>query len=588
VLRLFSTLATIWRLARPYFFSEDRWAGRILLGTVIALELISVGIDVMFNQWNNRFYNALQERNWDTFVYELGFFCVLATIYIVLAVYQLYLNQWLQIRWRRWMTRQYLDHWLVGSNHYRMQLLGDAADNPDQRIAEDIKQFIDGGATGIGLLPIGLGLLNSVVTLGSFVVILWRLSETAPLHLFGVEWAIPGYLVWGALLYAILGTTLTHLIGWPLITLNFRQQQFEADFRFNLVRVRENSEQIALLGGDVTERERLLGRFGYVVSNWLAIMQRTKRLTFLTAGYAQASKVFPFILAGPAYFAGAFQLGGLIQTATAFTSVHDALSFFVTVYRRLAEWQAVVARLEGFNVAVERARAAATAKPSIEVSARAARRAVEIHDLMVRLPQGTPLVTANDLTIAAGERVLVTGPSGAGKSTLFRAVAGAWPFGSGSIIVPKGAKVMALPQRPYFPIGTLAAAVTYPAEPGTFSAAALAEAIAAVGLPALAARLDEEAHWNRMLSLGEQQRLGMARAMLHAPDYLLLDEATASLDEPSEAALYRLLERRLDGTTIVSIGHRSTLAVFHRRGLTLVRDGDRFLMREAAPAPAAE
>jgi putative ATP-binding cassette transporter len=588
VLRLFSTLATIWRLARPYFFSEDRWAGRILLGTVIALELVSVGIDVMFNQWNNRFYNALQERNWDTFVYELGFFCVLATISIVLAVYQIYLNQWLQIRWRRWMTRYYLDHWLAGSNHYRMQLLGDAADNPDQRIAEDIKQFIDGGATGIGLLPIGLGLLNAAVTLGSFVVILWRLSETAPLHLFGVEWAIPGYLVWGALLYAILGTTLTHLIGWPLISLNFRQQQFEADFRFNLVRVRENSEQIALLGGDEAERERLLGRFGYVVTNWLAIMLRTKRLTFLTAGYAQASKVFPFILASPAYFSGSFQLGGLIQTATAFGSVHDALSFFVTAYRRLAEWQAVVARLEGFNVAVERAQAAATAKPVIELSAREGQHAVAIHDLVVRLPQGTPLVAVNDLTIEAGERVLVTGPSGAGKSTLFRAVAGAWPFGTGSINVPKGAKVMALPQRPYFPIGTLAAAVTYPAEPGTFSAAALAEAIAAVGLPSLAGRLDEEAHWNRMLSLGEQQRLGMARAMLHAPDYLLLDEATASLDEPSEAALYRLLERRLDGTTIVSIGHRSTLAAFHRRGLTLVRDGDRFRLREAALAPAAE
>ena len=580
--RLLSTLAIIWRLARPYFFSEDRWAGRVLLGTVIAIELSVVAINVMLNQWNNRFYNALQERNWDAFIYELGFFCVLAAIYIVLAVYQLYLNQWLQIRWRRWMTRHYLDHWLAGANHYRMQLLGDAADNPDQRIAEDINMFID------RTLAISVGLLSAIVTLVSFVVILWTLSAAAPLHLFGASFTIPGYLVWAALLYAAVGTTLTHLIGWPLVSLNFRQQRFEADFRFNLVRVRENSEQIALLGGETAERERLLDRFGYVVGNFLLIMQRTKKLTFLTSGYTQISIVFPFIVISPAYFAGAVQLGGLMQTASAFTSVQSALSFFVNAYRSLAEWRAVVARLDGFNIAAERARAAATAPQAIAVSTREGRDRVEIDDLLVRLPQGTPLVAADDIAIAAGERVLLTGPSGSGKSTLFRAIAGTWPFGAGTIRVPKGAKLMALPQRPYFPIGTLTAAVTYPAEPGTFGAEALSEVITAVGLPALAGRITEEAHWNRMLSLGEQQRLGIARAILQAPDYLFLDEATASLDEPAEAALYRLLNARLKRTTIVSIGHRSTLAAFHRRGLVLKRDGELNRLREAALAPAAE
>jgi putative ATP-binding cassette transporter len=498
----------------------------------------------------------------------------------VLAVYKLYLNQWLQIRWRRWMTRQYLDRWLANANHYRMQLLGDAADNPDQRISEDINLFID------RTLTLTVGLLSAIVTLFSFIVILWTLSAAAPLLLFGTSFVIPGYLVWAALLYAMVGTALTHLIGWPLVGLNFRQQRFEADFRFNLVRVRENSEQIALLRGESDEREQLLNRFGRVVGNFMQIMLRTKKLTFLTASYTQVATIFPFIVISPAYFAGTIQLGGLMQTASAFTSVQTALSFFVDAYRQLAEWRAVIARLDGFNIAVESAQAAAIAKPGIEVAPHTGKDAIRIDDLVVRLPQGGTLVAADDLVIAAGERVLVTGSSGAGKSTLFRAIAGTWPFGAGTIHVPKGAKVMTLPQRPYFSIGTLAAAVTYPAEPGTFSTEVLAEVITAVGLPALAGRLTEEAHWNRMLSLGEQQRLGIARAILQAPDYLFLDEATASLDESAEAAIYRLLDERLQHTTIVSIGHRSTLSAFHGRGIALVRDGDFHRMREAGLAPA--
>ena len=298
-----ATLATIWRLAVPYFrSSEDRVAGRILLGAVVAIELAVVAVTVLINQWNARYNNALQDRNWDAFVTQLLVFCVLAGSLVVLRVYQLYLNQWLQIRWRRFMTTRYLGDWLQDGTHYRMQLLGDAADNPDQRIAEDVKQFIDGGSNGVGVLPIGLGLLNAVVSLASFVVILWGLSEAAPLTLSG--WTIPGYLVWAALIYAIAGTLFTHLIGRPLTALNFLQQRYEADFRFHLVRTRENSEQIALLHGENAERERLLGRFAAVVGNWMRIMTRTKQLTFLTASYNQASVVFPVILVSPAYFAG--------------------------------------------------------------------------------------------------------------------------------------------------------------------------------------------------------------------------------------------------------------------------------------------
>ncbi len=578
--RHFATLATIWRIASPYFRSEDKWPGRILLAAVVAIELSIVGLNVLLNSWNNSFYNALQDKNWNAFVYQLGYFCVLATVFILLAVYQLYLNQWLQIRWRRWLTRTYLDHWLEGSNHYRMQLLGDAADNPDQRIAEDIKAFIDGG-----ILPIGLSLLNAIVTLGSFAVILWDLSAAAPLHAFGVTFDIPGYLLWAALIYAIVGTALTHLIGRALIALNFQQQRYEADFRFNLVRVRENSEQIALLDGEHAERDRLLIRFGNVVSNWMAIMSRQKKLTFLTAGYRQAAVVFPYVMVSPAYFAGVVQLGGLMQTANAFGQVQDALSVFVNVYRQLAEWRAVIERLSGFDESVAAARAVASTPPVITI-APADASTVSFRNLAVRLPNGAALVNANDLSIKFGERVLVSGPSGAGKSTLFRALGGIWPFGDGEIIVPKNARMMILPQRPYFPIAPLAAAVAYPSEPGSGDTGRIADIIAAVGLPALASRVEEEAHWNRMLSLGEQQRLGIARALIYSPDYLFLDEATASLDEPAEAALYHLLERRLANATIVSIGHRATLAAFHRRRLAFMREDGHSVVREASLAQA--
>jgi putative ATP-binding cassette transporter len=573
-----STLATVWRIAAPYFNSEDKWAGRGLLAAVIAIELALVGNDVLLNLWRARFYNALQDKNWDNFVSEMLVFCVLATILVALQVYQLYLNQWLQIRWRSWMTKKYLGDWMHDANHYRMQLQGDAADNPDQRMSDDVKLFVS------QTLTLGVGLLSSIVSLASFVVILWGLSAAAPLVLYGIDFTIPGYLVLAALIYAIFGTALTQWIGSPLVTLDFNQQRLEADFRFNLVRVRENSEQIALLKGEPAERERLSERFSRVITNWYGIMSRTKRLTAFTQSYAQAAVVIPFALVSPAYFANKIQLGALTQTAEAFGKVQDALSFFVSAYRTMAEWRAVVARLDGFERAIASAATLPTEPGSIDM-AKTATADISLQQLLVNLPNGKPLVSADGFSLRAGERTLLTGPSGSGKSTLFRAVAGIWPFGDGAINVPANASLMMLPQRPYFPIGSLHAAIVYPGETESFNPAQMRDVLAMVGLPQLGPRLDEEAHWNRMLSLGEQQRLGLARALLHRPDYLFLDEATASLDEPSEAALYGLLAEKLPDTTIVSIGHRSTLDAFHQRNISMVRDGDRFTLKDGKLAP---
>ncbi len=577
-----ATLAIVWRIAAPYFRSEDKIAGRTLLVAVIAIELSLVAIDVLVNQWYNRFYNDLQERNWNGFVTEIGIFIALATTSVVLSIYQLYLNQWLQIRWRNWMTRRYLGRWLHEANHYRMQLRGDAADNPDQRIAEDVRMFVE------QTLGITIGLLSSIVSLASFVVILWGLSAAAPLTILGRDFTIPGYLVWGALIYAIFGTALTHWIGSPLVNLSFEQQRFEADFRFSLVRVRENSEQVALLRGEDAERERLSDRFGRVVHNWYQIMSRTKRLTAFTASYTQAAVVFPFILTAPAYFADKIQLGGMLQTASAFGSVQKALSFFVSAYRTLADWRSVVARLDGFEMSLDSASTLSASAPAINIVEAAGSDAIDIAHLLVKLPNGTPQVSTDGFSIRANERTLVTGPSVAGKSTLFRAIAGIWPFGSGSIAIPPHATLMMLPQRPYFPIGSLKAAILYPAAADAFDAERVGDALTAVGLARLTPRLDEEAHWNRILSLGEQQRLGLARAVLHAPQFLFLDEATASLDEPSEAELYRLLREKLPETTIVSIGHRSTLDALHERRVALVQGGDQFTLQDRGEAPAQD
>ena len=582
-------LKDAWNLSRPYFRSEERWSARALLVSIIALNLLLVGITVVLNFWNGAFFDALQHKDWQAFFGLLFLyhrspqgsimpgFCALAALYIVVAAYSTYLNQWLQIRWRRWLTTRYLNGWLADRAYYRISLTAadaEGTDNPDQRIADDLNTFA--GNT----LSLGLNLLSNVVTMASFIGILWSLS--GPLRIFGVN--IPGYMVWVALIYAILGTWATHLVGRPLIWLNFRQQRVEADFRFSLARMRENMEGIALYRGEAEEKQGFLHRFGFVVENWFRIMNRTLFLNSLTAGYSQVAGVFPIVVAAPRYFAGKMLLGGLTRTADAFGQVQGALSWFVTAYASLAAWSATVERLATFHNAIEAARAAA-ANPGI-AAAPGRGEALRLSGLALKLPHGESLMSGVDLTVAPHQSLVITGRSGSGKSTLFRAMAGIWPFGTGRIEWPEG-KLMFLPQRPYLPLGTLRKAVTYPQDPARFDEATIRDALTDAGLVHLIPRVNEEDSWAQVLSGGEQQRLALARALLLRPDWLFLDEATASLDPESEAALYRTLRERLPSTTIVSIAHSQAVAALHKRHLELVRGAGAGSGRLAEPALVA-
>jgi vitamin B12/bleomycin/antimicrobial peptide transport system ATP-binding/permease protein len=551
-----------WSLFKPYWFSEEKLTARALLIAIIALTLAMVYMDVQFNQWYNLFYNTLQDKNKAEFFHQMGRFCILAAIYIVLAVYATYLNQMLQIRWRRWLTDKYLHDWMAERTYYRMQLTGGKTDNPDQRIAEDLKLFVD------STLGLTLGLLNAVVTLVAFVGILWTISGALEFSFLGQAYELHGYMVWVALAYAVVGTWLAHRIGRPLIGLNFNQQRFEADFRFSLVRFRENMEGVALYRGEDDELRGFRGRFTHVFSNWWSIMRRQKYLNFFSIGYSQVAVVFPFLVGAPRYFSGAIQMGGLIQISHAFGKVQEALSWFINVYASFASWKATVDRLTGFHNAIVGCQEQTRAHPGIATAVDAAG-ALALESVELDLPTGQPLLAAASLNIAPGSRVLVQGPSGSGKSTLFRAIAGIWPFGRGRVRLPQGFRGLFLPQRPYFPLGTLREAVCYPAAFETFSHEEIKEALCAVGLPHLVARLDESANWSMELSGGEQQRVAFARALLQKPSWLFLDEATSNLDDASQASLYDLLVHRLKDSTIVSIAHRDELACYHPEQIEL-------------------
>jgi len=558
-------LRDAWAMTHPFWFSEDRWAAWGLLLAVIALNLGIVYINVLLNKWNNTFYDALQDKNYTVFLHQLIRFSWLAGLFIVFAVYQFYLNQMLQIRWRRWLTERYLRGWLTEGAYYRMQFVAGGADNPDQRVAEDVPQFI------ASTLNLSIGGMRAVVTLISFVAILWGLSGTLTIP--GSSIRLPGYLVWAALLYALAGTWLTDWIGRPLVRLNFDQQRYEADFRFNLVRFRENAEGVALYHGEADELRTFRERFGSIVRNWWGIMRQQKRLTWLTAGYGQAAIIFPLIVVAPRYFRGQIFLGGLMQTAAAFGQVQDSLSFIVSSYTDIAAWRAVVERLAGFQSALELAHIQAATKVGIH-HADGNGGGLIVDGVELDLPGGQPLIADVNLSLRRGESALLSGPSGAGKSTLLRAIAGIWPFGRGEIRVPSNTRVLFLPQKPYLPIGTLREAVSYPMPAGGVDGTNLREALEAVGLPELAGRLDETCHWALQLSPGEQQRIAFARALVQKPDWLFLDEATSAVDEATEARLYRLLHDRLPRTTLFSVGHRATLRPFHDRQLFVQPDGE--------------
>ena len=591
-------LGQVWHLSSPYFStSTEKWKARGLLAAIIALNLGAVYMLVLLNEWNRVFFDALQNKNQDVFLAQLGRFTWLAMVFIVIAVYRFYLTQLLQVRWRAWMTRDLMHRWLGGQAFYRMELqrytgepepaTTDAGlpqpgqrvpDNPDQRLQEDVNLFT---TQTVGL---SMGFLNAVVTLASFVGVLWGLSGSFSFSAGGTSFTIPGFMVWMAVLYCAVGSVLTHYIGRPLIGLNFEQQKREADFRHHLVRVREYSEAIALDKGERVEEQNLDTRFTAVLANYLRLIAKQKQLVGFTNLFGQAAAVFPFIIAAPRFFSGAIQLGELMQIGNAFDRVQGGLSWFVDNYDSLAAWRATTERLTSFEAALSKQNQA----PALEGQARAAinSEAIEIADLTLQLPTGATLLQGATARVAPGEHTLLQGPSGSGKSTLLRALAGIWPWARGRTGLPEGA--MFIPQRPYFPDGPLRDALAYPEPAATYSDEQLKTALQDALLPALAERLEERDNWTQKLSGGEQQRLAIARVLLKQPAWVLADEATSALDLEAENTVYQRLQALTErgGGALLSIAHRPSVAAFHPRSWKLVPqaagDGARFGLEAGA------
>ena len=557
------------RLTLPYFQSDQKWKARGLLAAIVALNLASVYMLVLLNDWNRLFYDALQNKDQAVFWRELGRFTYLAFGFIVIAVYKFYLTQLLEVRWRTWLTGHYLDRWLRHRAFYQLELMRYAQgadsppDNPDQRIQEDLNLFTS------YTVSLSMGLLNAVVTLVSFVGILWGLSGAFAFDFNGASFEIPGFMVWLAVVYCLVGSVLSHYIGRPLIGLNFEQQRREADFRHHLGRVREYSESIALDRGGPVERGHLGQRFGAVLSNYLALIRAQKRLTWFTVGFGQAAVVFPFIVAAPRFFSGAIQLGELMQIASAFGRVQDSLSWFVDNYDRLASWRATTDRLTSFEQSL--AHLSGDAAAATVHTTQGDGFATDGLDIL--LPHGQELLNGLRWSAAAGESVLVHGPSGSGKSTLFRVLAGIWPWARGAVQRPADfeQRTMFLPQRPYFPHGSLREALAYPSQAGVYSDEALKQALSDALLPHLTTRLDEHNTWGLKLSGGEQQRLAIARALLKRPRWLFADEATSALDEAAEKTLYERLRAMAvsENGALISIAHSPSVAGFHDRSWSI-------------------
>jgi vitamin B12/bleomycin/antimicrobial peptide transport system ATP-binding/permease protein len=575
----------ITRLADPYFVTNDRELlqigglgarqvterrfGSLLIVALVLINQFQVAINVRLSFFNRDWFNSIQSKDSAAFWSLLfGVFCFWAAIAVVTSLVEYYAESVLKIRWRRWMTERYYGLWLDDGSLYRTALAGQAADNPDQRIAEDIRNFLN------STYGFSISMLSTVSTLVSFSIILWTIPVdfTVP----GTDITVPGLPFWVAVVYSVVGTWLTHWIGRPLVQLEFMRERYEADFRFSLARLREYSEQVALLRGENAEKRILGGRFGAIVSNFYAIVSRTMKLLAFTTSYFQANVVIPYIIVAPYFFLEKITLGQMTQTAGAFGRVESALNFFIARYQSLASYKAVVERLTTFRAAIKEARELGAKPPRIEHIEQIGRDLV-LHDLVLSLPNGREIVYADEVTIDAGTTTLVSGPSGSGKSTLFRAISGIWPYGRGTIVRPADATFMLLPQRPYLPSGTLKTVVTYPSVAGTYGDKAVREALGFARLSLLVSEIDSEDNWPQRLSGGEQQRLAIARAMLDKPDWLFLDEATSALDEQLEAEIYRILIEVLPDTTIVSIGHRSTLIGLHRRHIEMVpRQGGMF------------
>lgn len=556
----------LFHLITPYWNSEEKKSARLYLAGIITLTIAAVYMTLLLNEWFNSFYSALQ--NYDSGAVYRGLlrFTGLAFAHIAFAVYSYYLQQRLALRWRKWMTKNYLAKWTGQQMYYRLEMFSQGtADNPDQRISEDINLFT---ARTLSFMS---GLLRSATTIVCFIFVLWNLSEILSFSAAGQEFHIYGYLVWTALAYSVLGTWITHKVGHRLVSLNYLQQKLEADFRFSMVRLRETAESVAFYNGAAKEEAFLSNRFMTLLRNTLFIIKKQKQLSWLTNSYAQIAIIFPFVVAVPRYLSQNISLGGLMQIANCFGKVQDAMSYFVDVYASLAEWQSCAERLLSFDKHI-----AAIEKETEEKSGSLVRE--ETHDRL-RLADVTISVPAMDenkrtreiissasCTIKSGEHVILKGPSGSGKSTLLRTLAGFWPYVKGHISMPAPSEMMFIPQKPYIPMGTSAEAASYPLE--TADEEILSPLLVECGLSHLMEKPDTEADWSHILSLGEQQKLAFVRVFLRKPKWVFLDEATSAMDEETEEKMYRLLTA-LPGTTVISIGHRSTLDKWHNRVLRI-------------------
>jgi putative ATP-binding cassette transporter len=555
-------LRTFLHVALPYFRSQDRWRACGLLAGVIVSELFVVYVAVKMNQWNAGFFNAVEARDWNAVRGELVVFLFITVGAILSGMGQYWFGQTLIIRWREWMTQRYVALWMAEGRHYRIRFVDQSVDNIHLRIGNDVLLFIQ------RTHELGTGFLQSIVSLLSFAYILWGISLIAQLPLFGVDLSFPGYLVLLAIGYAALGTLIAHFIGWPLIPLQFRQQRFESDFRFAIARVTDYADSVALMGGEAVERGELRRRFAALVRNWVALVNRQNRLNGFIFGYYHVSTVFPVLVVTPAYLVGAIPLGVLMQAALAFQKVEGAFAFFVTSYAKIAEWRAVMNRVAQFEAAMSEVDRPGLKGASLDIAGSTGDD-LSIRDLVLRLPTGESIAAVPALDLAPAERLLVSGPSGAGKSSLFRGLAGTWPLGEGRVRFPSGARVLALPQRPYFPLGTLKQALAYPMLAEAVDDAQVGEAMAAAGLGHLVERLDEEAEWSTVLSGGEEQRVGFARALIHRPTILLLDEPVSTLEEAEAGDLYCLLAERLPDTIVISTGRSAAMAGLHHRTLEM-------------------
>ena len=556
----------LFHLITPYWNSEEKKSARLYLAAIITLTIAAVYMTLLLNEWFNSFYSALQNYDSDAVYRGLLRFTGLAFAHIAFAVYSYYLQQRLALRWRKWMTKNYLAKWTGQQMYYRLEMFSQGtADNPDQRISEDINLFT---ARTLSFMS---GLLRSATTIVCFIFVLWNLSEVLSFSAAGQEIHIYGYLVWTALAYSVFGTWITHKVGHRLVSLNYLQQKLEADFRFSMVRLRETAESVAFYNGAAKEEAFLSNRFMTLLRNTLFIIKKQKQLSWLTNSYAQIAIIFPFVVAVPRYLSQNISLGGLMQIANCFGKVQDAMSYFVDVYASLAEWQSCAERLLSFDKHI-----AAIEKETEEKSGSLVRE--ETHDRL-RLADFTISVPAMDenkrtreiissasCTIKSGEHVILKGPSGSGKSTLLRTLAGFWPYVKGHISMPAPSEIMFIPQKPYIPMGTSAEAASYPLE--TADEEILSPLLMECGLSHLMEKTDTEADWSHILSLGEQQKLAFVRVFLRKPKWVFLDEATSAMDEETEEKMYRLLTA-LPGTTVISIGHRSTLDKWHDRVLRI-------------------